>query len=44
MAPEGKEACFLLIPIAPGIEDTPEIRVKYLNIVMDRLEKLTNNR
>ena len=41
MAPEGKEACFLLIPIAPGIEDTPEIRVKYLNIVMDRLEKLT---
>ena len=41
IAPEGKEACFLLIPIAPGIEDTPEIRVKYLNIVMDRLEKLT---
>jgi phytoene desaturase len=41
MAPEGKEACFLLIPIAPGIEDTPEIREKYLNIVMDRLEKLT---
>ena len=22
MAPEGKEACFLLIPIGPGIEDT----------------------
>jgi phytoene desaturase len=41
MAPEGKEACFLLIPIAPGIEDTTEIREKYLNIVMDRLEKLT---
>ncbi len=41
MAPEGKDACFLLIPIAPGIEDTPEIREKYLNIVMDRLEKLT---
>jgi len=41
MAPEGKEACFLLIPIAPGIEDTPEIREKYLSIVMDRLEKLT---
>ncbi|MGI9540774.1 MAG: phytoene desaturase family protein, partial [Flavobacteriaceae bacterium] len=41
MAPKGKEACFLLIPIAPGIEDTSEIRKKYLNIVMDRLEKLT---
>ncbi|MDC0126326.1 phytoene desaturase family protein [Flavobacteriaceae bacterium] len=42
MAPEGKEACFLLIPIAPGIEDTPELRKKYLNIVIERLEKLTN--
>ena len=42
MAPEGKEACFLLIPIAPGIEDTPELREKYLNIVIERLEKLTN--
>ena len=42
MAPEGKEACFLLIPIAPGIEDTAELREKYLNIVIERLEKLTN--
>ncbi|MDA7699150.1 phytoene desaturase family protein [Flavobacteriaceae bacterium] len=42
MAPEGKEACFLLIPIAPGIEDTPELREKYLNIVIERIEKLTN--
>ena len=42
MAPEGKEACFLLIPIAPGIEDTPGLREKYLNIVIERLEKLTN--
>jgi len=42
MAPEGKEACFLLIPIAPGIEDTPELREKYLNLVIERLEKLTN--
>ncbi|MGA0895953.1 MAG: phytoene desaturase family protein [Flavobacteriaceae bacterium] len=41
MAPEGKEACFILIPIAPGIEDTPELREKYLNIVLNRLEKLT---
>ena len=26
MAPKGKEACFLLIPIAPGLEDTEELR------------------
>lgn len=42
MAPEGKEACFLLIPIAPGLEDTPEMREKYFNIVINRLEHLTD--
>ena len=42
MAPQGKEACFLLIPIGPGIEDTNEMREKYFNIVIDRLENLTN--
>ena len=42
MAPKGKEACFLLIPIAPGLEDTPELREKYFNLVIDRLEKRTN--
>lgn len=42
MAPEGKEACFLLIPIAPGLEDTEELRQKYFDIVIDRLEKLTD--
>ena len=41
MAPEGKEACFLLIPIAPGLNDTAELREKYFNIVIDRLEKRT---
>jgi len=41
MAPEGKEACFLLIPIAPGIEDSEEMRSKYFNIVIKRLEHLT---
>jgi len=41
MAPEGKEACFLLIPIGPGIKDTEEMRTKYFNIVIDRLEHLT---
>ena len=42
MAPEGKEACFLLIPIAPGLEDTEELRKKYFDIIIDRLETLTN--
>ncbi len=41
MAPEGKEACFLLIPIAPGLEDTEELRQKYFDIVIDRLETRT---
>jgi phytoene desaturase len=41
MAPQGKEACFLLIPIAPGLEDTDELRNSYFDIVVDRLEKLT---
>ncbi len=40
-APEGKEAGIFLMPIAPGIEDTPEIREKYYNIIIERLEKLT---
>ena len=44
MAPDGKEACFLLIPIAPGLEDTPELREKYFNIVIDRLEELTDQK
>ncbi|MEC8211112.1 MAG: phytoene desaturase family protein, partial [Bacteroidota bacterium] len=42
MAPLGKEACFILIPIAPGLEDTQELRDKYYNIVMSRMEELTN--
>jgi len=42
MAPEGKEACFILIPIAPGLDDTQELRDKYYDIVLFRMEKLTN--
>ena len=41
MAPEGKEACFLLIPIGLRIEDTEEMRNKYFDMVIDRLEHLT---
>jgi phytoene desaturase len=41
VAPEGHENIFILVPVAPGLEDTPEIREKYYNLVMSRLEKLT---
>ncbi len=41
-APDEKEAATFLIPIAPNIEDTPEIRAKYFDLIIDRLEKLSN--
>lgn len=40
-APNGYEAGIFLIPLAPGIEDTPAIRQQYFNIIIDRLEYLT---
>lgn len=40
-APEGCENLFILIPVAPGLQDTEEVREKYFRIVMDRLESLT---
>ncbi|HJR99994.1 MAG TPA: phytoene desaturase family protein, partial [Flavobacterium sp.] len=40
-APEGKEAATFLIPIAPGLEDTEAIRKKYFDIIIDRLERTT---
>ncbi len=43
MAPKGKEACFILIPIAPDLEDTPELRQKYFELVMQRMERLTGH-
>ncbi len=41
MAPEGQEACFLLIPLAPGITDTQALRDQQLELVLSRLETLT---
>ncbi|MBX7181564.1 MAG: phytoene desaturase [Bacteroidia bacterium] len=41
IAPEGKENIFILIPTAPGLEQTPEIEEKYFNLVLDRIEKAT---
>lgn len=41
-APEGKEAGFFLIPLAPGIEDTEALREEYFHKILDRFEALTN--
>ena len=40
-APPGHENVFLLIPVAPGLEDTPALREHYYQVIMDRLEQLT---
>ena len=41
LAPQGCENGFFLIPIAPGIEDTQELRDEYFNIIISRFEKIT---
>ncbi|CAI8416959.1 MAG: Dehydrosqualene desaturase [Flavobacterium sp. SCGC AAA160-P02] len=43
-APEGKENGFFLIPLAPDLEDTEELRNKYFDIIIDRFEKITNQK
>jgi len=40
-APISKEAATFLIPLAPGLEDTPELREKYFLKILKRLEYLT---
>lgn len=42
VAPRGHENLFLLMPIAPGLTDTEEIREHYFNIMIKRLEKQLN--
>ncbi|WP_422859361.1 phytoene desaturase family protein [Flagellimonas sp. S174] len=41
MAPKDHEAGFFLVPIAPGLEDTVELRDQYFDIIIDRFEKRT---
>ncbi|MCB4798987.1 phytoene desaturase family protein [Neotamlana laminarinivorans] len=41
-APEGQEAGIFLIPLAPGLEDTPELRDLYFDKIISRFEHLTN--
>tara|TARA_R110000823_G_scaffold76006_2_gene173746 strand:+ start:1391 stop:2854 length:1464 start_codon:yes stop_codon:yes gene_type:complete len=44
MAPEGCETGFFLIPIAPDLEDTQHLRNKYFDIILDRFQKLTDQK
>ena len=43
-APKEMEAGIFLIPLAPGIEDTMDIREKYFNQIIDRFENITNQK
>ncbi len=40
-APYGKEAGIFLIPLAPGLNDIPELREEYFDKIITRFEKLT---
>lgn len=44
VAPEGRENVFLLMPIAPGLDDHKHIREKYFRIMLSRLEKFTGEK
>ena len=44
MAPKGCETGFFLIPIAPGLSDTPEMRKTYFDLIIDRFEKRTQQK
>ncbi len=39
VAPIGYENLFLLMPIAAGLQDTPELREEYFKVMMDRINK-----
>ena len=41
VAPAEKENLFVLIPLAPDLKDNEQLREKYYNIVMDRLEPVS---
>lgn len=44
VAPSGNENLFILIPVAPGLHDTPEIRERYFDIVIKRMEAHTGEK
>ncbi len=40
VAPEGQENVFMLMPLAPGIEDSEELREKYFDVICDRMQHI----
>jgi phytoene desaturase len=42
VAPDGKENVFILMPLAPGIEDSDELRSKYFEIICKRLKEVSD--
>ncbi|WP_158827119.1 phytoene desaturase family protein [Mucilaginibacter lacusdianchii] len=40
-APDGCENLFFLMPLAPGLQDSPEMREKYFDIMLTRFEAIT---
>jgi phytoene desaturase len=42
VAPEGHSNLFALVPIAPGLEDTPEIRERYRDEILDDIAENTD--
>ncbi|MCA1755211.1 MAG: FAD-dependent oxidoreductase [Spirochaeta sp.] len=40
-APEGHEAVSITVPLAPGLEDSDELRQQCFTIVLDQIEKVT---
>lgn len=44
VAPEGKENLFILMPIAPGIEDHAPIREKYFEKIIEKIEIKTGTK
>ena len=43
VAPVGQENLFFLIPLAPDLEDTDELREKYFEVVLQRFEDITGH-
>jgi phytoene desaturase len=41
VAPAGCENLFFLVPVAPGLADTDEIREKYFSLILSRFESIT---
>ena len=41
VAPEGHSNLFALVPVAPGLEDTPELRDEYRDLVLDDIAENT---